>query len=300
MEPVHFPGCRPWLEPAHPVFQTAADLKKAGEAKTEEVKRFEHTEPVQYLNSVNQIIQERSILVSAIDEVYPELKLGERLNKAQYAMSPTLPRPPPRAVWPGVREPAHMMAATQWASGPQPQPWRQAMSEIAQVLERYGPRPEPWKDQFLSEIANVMARFSYGMLNPQPLPPVVAAWPGVREPAHMMTASQWASEPLPNPWRQAMSEIAQVLGRHGPSPEPWKDQLLSEIASVMGKYSFVMGPGVPWRQMNFPDVKEPAHPMMTHPWWSSDPAQMAAVQPQMPQQMLSEMAEVMRKYGFQI
>ena len=223
MEPVHFPGCRPWLEPAHPVFQTAADLKKAGEAKTEEAKRFEHTEPVQYLNRVNQIIQERSILVSAIDEVYPELKLGERLNKAQYAMSPTLPLPPPRAVWPGVREPAHMMAATQWASGPQPQPWR-----------------------------------------------------------------------------QAMSEIAQVLGRHGPSPEPWKDQLLSEIASVMGKYSFVMGPGVPWRQMNFPGVKEPAHPMMTHPWWSSDPAQMAAVQPQMPQQMLSEMAEVMRKYGFQI
>ena len=61
-----------------------------------------------------------------------------------------------------------------------------------------------------------------------------------------------------------------------------------------------MGPGVPWRQMNFPGVKEPAHPMMTHPWWSSDPAQMAAVQLQMPQQMLSEMAAVLRRYGFQI
>ncbi len=58
---------------------------------------------------MSQIIQEKSLLVSAIDEVYPELKLGERLNKAQYAMSPTLPLPPPRAVWPGVREPAHMM-----------------------------------------------------------------------------------------------------------------------------------------------------------------------------------------------
>ena len=114
MEPVHYPGCRPWLEPAHPVFQTAADLKKAGEAKT-----FEHTEPVQYLNRVNQIIQEKSILVSAIDEVYPELKLGERLNKAQYAMSPTLPLPPPRA-WPGVREPAHMGIQPGWASNATP------------------------------------------------------------------------------------------------------------------------------------------------------------------------------------
>ena len=297
MEPVHYPGCRPWLEPAHPVFQTAEDFQKAVEA-TATAKTFEHTEPVQYLNRVSQIIQEKSLLVSAIDEVYPELKLAERLNKAQYAMSPTLPLPPPRA-WPGVREPAHMMTASQWASEPLPNPWRQAMSEIAQVMDRYKPSPDPWKDQLLSEIASLMGKYSYGMLNPQPLPPRAAAWPGVREPAHMMVP-QWASSPQPQPWSQIMAEIAQVLGRHGPTPEPWKDQLLSEIASVMGNYNSVMGPGVPWRQMNFPGVKEPAHPMMTHPWWSSDPAQMAAVQPQMPQQMLSEMAAVLRRYGFQI
>ena len=327
MEPVHYPGCRPWLEPAHPVFQTAADFQKAVEA-TATAKTFEHTEPVQYLNRMSQIIQEKSLLVSAIDEVYPELKLGERLNKAQYAMSPTLPLPPPRAAaWPGVREPAHMMAAAQFAS-PQPSPWSMAMAEIAQVLERYGPRPEPWKDQFLSEVASVLGKYSYGMINPQPLPPGAAAWPGVREPAHMM-AHQWASEPLPNPWRQAMSEVAQVTERYKPSPDPWKDQFLSEIASVMGKYSYGMlnpqplppsaaWPGVrepahmmvpqrahnpnpsPWLRMPFPGVKEPVHQMMTHPWWSSDPAQMAAMQPQMPQQMLSDMAAVMRRYGFQI
>jgi len=252
MEPVHYPGCRPWLEPAHPVFQTAEDFQKTVKA-TATAKTFEHTEPVQYLNRVSQIIQEKSLLVSAIDEVYPELKLAERLNKAQYAMSPTLPLPPPRAVWPGVREPAHMMAAAPWANEPLPNPWRQALAEIAQVLERYGPRPEPWKDQFLSEIANVMARFSYAMLNPQPLPPVAAAWPGVREPAHMMVPQQ----------------------AHNPNPSPWL-------------------------HMPFPGVKEPVHQMMTNPWWSSDPAQMAAMQPQMPQQMLSEMAAVLRRYGFQI
>jgi hypothetical protein len=52
--------------------------------------------------------------------------------------------------------------------------------------------------------------------------------------------------------------------------------------------------------MPFPGVKEPVHQMMTNPWWSSDPAQMAAMQPEMPQQMLSEMAAVLRRYGFQI
>lgn len=91
------------------------------------------------------------------------------------------------------------------------------------------------------------------MLNPQPLPPVAAAWPGVREPAHMMVP-QRANNPNPSPWLR----------------------------------------------MPFPGVKEPVHQMMTNPWWSSDPAQMAAMQPQMPQQMLSEMAAVLRRYGFQI
>jgi hypothetical protein len=297
MEPVHYPGCRPWLEPAHPVFQTAANLKKAGVEKT-----FEHTEPVQYLNMVNQIIQEKTILVSAIDEVYPELKLGERLNKAQYAMSPTLPLPPPRASWPGVREPAHMMALQPgWSYGPSPEPWRQVMAEIAQVLERYGPRPEPWKYQFLSEIASVLGKYSYGMLNPQPLPPGAATWPGVREPAHMMAAAHLASNPNPSPWSQAMGDIAQVVGRYGPQPDPWKDQIVSEIASVLGRYSYgMLNPQpLPPRYAAWPGVKEPAHPMSTHPWWSSDPAQMAALQPEMSGQILSEIASVLRRYGIQ-
>jgi len=225
------------MEPAHPVFEKASVPQEGRETRM-----FEHQEPAHHLDRRNQIILEKSVLVSAIDEVYPELKLGERLNQAQYAMSPTLPLPPPRAVWPGVREPAHMMP--HWARDPQPDPWRQFMAEIAQVVERFGPSPTPWKAQLLSEIARVLARYSYAMLNPQPLPPRMAAWPGVREPAHMM-APQWAS---------------------GPTPDPWG-------------------------QMNFPGVREPAH-------------QMAGMQPEMPPelspQMLSEMAAVMRRYGFQI
>ncbi len=282
MEPAHHgPWCRPWMEPAHPVFQ-ASELQKAGE------RMYEHTEPVQYLARVNQIILEKTVLVSAIDMVYPELKLGERLEKAQYAMSPTLPLPPPRAVWPGVREPAHMMGAASWATGPTPHPWKHAMMEIAQILEKYQPVPVPWKGEFLHEVASVLHGYSHGMLNPQPLPPAAAAWPGVREPAHMMGAASWARGPNPQPWWQIMAEIAQMLERYGPQPDPWKYQLLSEIESVLGKYSYgMLNPQpLPPAAAAWPGVREPAH-MMT------------AMQPGM-QQMLSEMAAVMRKYGMQI
>lgn len=233
LEPAHHPGCRPWMEPAHPVFEKASVPQKGREASM-----FEHQEPAHYLDRMNQIILEKSVLVSAIDEVYPELKLGERLNEAQYALSPTLPLPPPRAVWPGVREPAHMTPP--WASGPGPQPWRQAMAEIAQVLERYGPHPDPWKGQLLSEIAGVMARYSYAMLNPQPLPPRMAAWPGVREPAHMM-APQWG--PTPYPWGQmnfpGVREPAHPMAGMQPEmPPEMSPQMLSEMAALMRRYGF--------------------------------------------------------------
>lgn len=203
LEPVHQgPWCRPWMEPAHPVFQPS-DLQKVQE------RRYEHTEPVHYHSRIHQIIMEKTLLVSAIDEVYPELKLGERLNQAQYAMSPTLPLPPPRAIWPGIREPAHLIAATSWANDPIPYPSKQIMAEIARLLERYMPHPDPWKYQLLSEIASILGRYSYGMLNPQPLPPEMAAYPGVREPAHPMAAMQ------PDMSQQVLSELALLLRRYG-------------------------------------------------------------------------------------
>lgn len=203
LEPVHQgPWCRPWMEPAHPVFQPS-DLQKVQE------RRYEHTEPVHYHSRIHQIIMEKTLLVSAIDEVYPELKLGERLNQAQYAMSPTLPLPPPRAIWIGIREPANLMAATSWANDPIPYPSKQIMAEIARLLERYMPHPDPWKYQLLSEIASILGRYSYGMLNPQPLPPEMAAYPGVREPAHPMAAMQ------PDMSQQVLSELALLLRRYG-------------------------------------------------------------------------------------
>ena len=255
---------------------------------------FEHLEPAQYLDRVNQIILEKSVLVSAIDEVYPELKLGERLNKAQYAMSPTLPLPPPRAaVWPGVREPAHMMP--QWASDPLPIPGDVFMAEIAQVIERYGPLPDPWKAQIMSEIASVLGKYSYAMLNPQPLPPRMAAWPGVREPAHLMAPSQWASGHGPNPGAMERSlrsgKQALPAGRDAATAEMRPHGQVRLCTGPrrleMMDLQWASDPSPSLRQMHSPGVRDPAH-------------QMAGMQPEMPQQMLSEMAAVMRRYGFQI
>jgi hypothetical protein len=126
-EPVHHRSWgRPWMEPAHPVFETESDFKR-----TEAMWRGnEHQEPAQFMNWANQIATEKSVLISAIDEVYPDLKLGERLDKAQYTTS-SMSHLQPHHIWPGVREPAHMMAAMQRSTSPQPDPWRQAMMEIS-------------------------------------------------------------------------------------------------------------------------------------------------------------------------
>jgi hypothetical protein len=294
LEPVHHgPWCRPWMEPAHPVYQSPAELKR-----TEAARMFEHQEPVQWLDKANLIAQEKSVLLSAIDEVYPELKLGERMNKARYATSTNQ-----LAAWPGIREPAHMMAMQPWAMGPFPQPWRQAMAEIAQVISRFGPLPDPWREQMLSEIANALARFGYEMLNPQPLPPKsMMAWHGVKEPAHMMAMQQWAAGPTPELWRQTITEIAQVIGRLGPQPDPWKEQMISEIANVLGRLGYGMlnpQPLPPRSMMAWHGVKEPAHMMAVPPWWRGDLAQ-APMPAEVVQQLIAEIGSVFRKYGYQL
>jgi len=229
MEPVHHgPWGRPWMEPAHPVYQRAIE-------KTEAARTFEHQEPAHWVDRANMIFQEKAVLISAIDEVYPELKLGERLSKAR-VMSPTLPLPPPMA-WSGVREPAHMMAAKPecvmgpgpqpWmVAGPHPEPWRQAVDEIVQVISRYGPVPDPWKDQLITEIADIVSRYINVTLNPQPLPPRVMAWSGVKEPAHMATVTArppwWEGDPAQRP----------IV------PQEMQPQMLSEIASVLRRYGY--------------------------------------------------------------
>lgn len=230
MEPAHHGPwllSRPWMEPAHPVYQGAME-------KSETARTFEHQEPVHWAERANMIFQEKAILISAIDEVYPELKLGERLSKAR-SMSQMQSLPPYREMaWSGVREPAHMMMARpEWVFGPGPQPWqvmgpspdpwRQSIIEIMQTISKYGPLPDPWKNQLASEIADVLGRYSCGMLNLQPLPQHTMAWSGVREPAHMATARPpwWGGDPAQRPiiqqemHSQMLSEIASVLRRYG-------------------------------------------------------------------------------------
>lgn len=95
MEPAHLH----WLEPAHVA-------QRLGETQTAQA--VQHTavigpgihEPAHWFNPAFTLAVEEALAISAIDQVYPELRLVERVQAA---------RQTPRfvAISPGIREPAH-------------------------------------------------------------------------------------------------------------------------------------------------------------------------------------------------
>ncbi|MGA1840977.1 MAG: hypothetical protein ACMUIU_10160 [bacterium] len=197
---------KPWCEPAQwgvlaePVFKKISNARR-----TEAIQaRYEHEEPAQYLDPGTLITNEKSILVSAIDEVYPELRLAEKLSKYQYAMSPTLPLPPP-----GSMVASQTGAALGGPATEQPNyPSMQALAEVANIISRYNssmsdPTPEPVKKtlagQAMAEIANSLSRYGFQARS---------VLPGVREPAH--------SPVVPTDLAyQAFSELSSLLHKYG-------------------------------------------------------------------------------------
>lgn len=90
---------RDWLEPVH-VVQGLLSYLTAGPA-TEAVSalvRPEVMEPVHWFDPGVQIAVEDAVVISAIDEVYPELRLAERIAADRLAI---------RQIRPEVMEPAH-------------------------------------------------------------------------------------------------------------------------------------------------------------------------------------------------
>ncbi len=69
---------------------------------------------------------EDAVLIEAIDKVYPELRLVDRVASIRKTLS---------KVGPGVREPAHFRQAE---SGLQEEKAKDVLSEIASVLRRCG------------------------------------------------------------------------------------------------------------------------------------------------------------------
>lgn len=86
-----------WLEPAHPgtVALGAEERQLAAFKRPPGVH-----EPAHFLDAAIQLAPEDTIVIAAIDKVYPELRLAERIATARTATRPV-------AVSPFVKEPAH-------------------------------------------------------------------------------------------------------------------------------------------------------------------------------------------------
>ncbi len=92
-----------WIEPAHQAASLIGQpLQGALSANTIEM-IWSAIEPAQFFEGGQIISSEQAVLLSVIDEVYPELRLTQRMTQigAKYAK-----------VGPGVREPAHFKSSS--------------------------------------------------------------------------------------------------------------------------------------------------------------------------------------------
>jgi hypothetical protein len=131
-----------WLEPVHYLREDVME-QISGAARV----RPEVQEPAHWFVPSVAIAAEEKILISAIDEVYPELQLAERISATRQAL---------RGVRPEVMEPAHFRAGQA----------ELAMREIANIFKRVGPGiPEPAhhlaaERDLLAQIEAVVRRYS--------------------------------------------------------------------------------------------------------------------------------------------
>ena len=100
-----------WVEPAHfRVFQTESLQTAIADEQWRQV-RPEVKEPAHWFDADIALAEDEEILISAIDEVYGDLKLAERIAGARQESRQFIPGVrEPAHFFPGVREPAHYRA----------------------------------------------------------------------------------------------------------------------------------------------------------------------------------------------
>ncbi len=144
-------GYRPYQEPAHPFL---ARFRPPPEPAHPFLGRFRPPpEPAHWFDSRIQITQEEQVLIVALDEVYPELRLVERISASRHGRDVFLnPQPLPPIV-------------ERLAAGPIPSPWRELIKLLVSELEKENPDPVPWRVNKLEELLEVVRRS-----DPQPSP----------------------------------------------------------------------------------------------------------------------------------
>lgn len=123
MEPAHFAA---WKEPAHATVGLLGSLQR--EISARYIGRVpSYGEPVHWFDPGYVIAAEEALLIHAIDEVYPELRLADRITAARLAA-----RVPVRSEIP---EPAHFRELGKVLESEKAQ---QIAAEVTAVLRRYG------------------------------------------------------------------------------------------------------------------------------------------------------------------
>jgi hypothetical protein len=131
-----------WLEPVHYLREEVAE-RISGAARV----RPEVQEPAHWFLPSVTIAAEEKLLISAIDEVYPELQLSQRISATRQAL---------RTVRPEVMEPAHPGSGFTADV---------ALRQIANLFKRVGPGiPEPAHNlaadrDLLAQIEGVVRKF---------------------------------------------------------------------------------------------------------------------------------------------
>jgi hypothetical protein len=112
-----------WIEPAH--FRRPTLRETILRERTIPV-RPEVQEPAHWFDPGTAIAVEESVLISVIDEVYPELRLADRIASSRWGFA--------RRVRPEVTEPAHFRQERLR----EPEKATEVLAEIASVLRRFG------------------------------------------------------------------------------------------------------------------------------------------------------------------
>lgn len=160
-----------WMEPAH---LQQIDRRIMPSAILAEKVRPEVQEPAHWFDSRFAIDVDEGLLINVIDEVYPELKLAERV-----AMSRTITREFAQ----GVREPAHYI---------EPQTRELSAAET------------------LSPALAKSAALEAARIRPEVMEPAHLK-PGVREPAHYLNVADLMSNPEKQQLLQELSAILKKL-----------------------------------------------------------------------------------------
>jgi hypothetical protein len=157
-EPAH--AFRPPPEPAH--FHLTEELAQflRGSAASFLGRFRPPPEPAHWFNPGDLITQEEEVLIVALDEVYPELRLVERISASRHGEEVML-NPQPLPPSPLVEALVKILGPSPdpWREGPLPDPWRELSVALAKVIAS-GPQPDPWRGRMLEELAEVIRRYS--------------------------------------------------------------------------------------------------------------------------------------------